>query len=134
MLTVRSEIEIDVPPHTAWALVGTPEGLSSWHPAIVSSEVTGSDRTCVLADGATLTEHIDAIDEARMSYRYTITGGPLPVEDYTSTLSIESLPGNRCKLVWSSACRPLAPEADVRALVEGVYNAGLNNARALLEA
>ena len=115
-------------PETLWQHVGQPENLATWHPAIESSQVSsdGRSRTCVLADGATINEEITAHDDADRRYTYRITGGPLPVENYVSTLSVaESDSGSSVTWEGDFDVAPGAPAAEVEEMIRGVYAAGL---------
>lgn len=111
-----------------WARIGNPANLSAWHPAITSSKLSGEGRTrtCVLADGAMITEEITNHDDAAREYTYRIVGGPLPVEGYVSTLRV-SEDGAGCSVTWESQFQvaPGAPVAEVEAMLQGVYEAGL---------
>lgn len=115
-------------PETVWSHVGQPGNLSAWHPAIATSELSadGKTRTCVLADGATITEEITSHDDAARRYSYRITGGPLPVENYVSTLSV-SASASGSAVTWESNfdVAPGAPVADVEGMIRGVFEAGL---------
>lgn len=116
------------PADLLWTRVGEPAALSDWHPAIESSDVAadGRTRTCVLADGATLTEEIVNHDDEARSYTYRIVGGPLPVEGYVATISVsESATGSSVTWEGEFAVAPGAPVGEVEAMVRGVYEAGL---------
>jgi uncharacterized protein YndB with AHSA1/START domain len=118
--------ELPVPAARAWALVGQPASISDWHPAISESPVAGNKRECTLADGARIEEEIRAHDDAARSYTYVITGGPLPVKDYAATIKVEATGAESCRVEWSANFEPLAPAAEVEAMVGGVYDAGLD--------
>lgn len=113
-----------------WARVGRPAGLADWHPAIATSRMSpdGRTRTCVLADGATITEEIVSHDDAARAYTYRIVGGPLPVEGYVSTLRVDDSPQG-CAVTWESefAVAPGAPVHEVEAMIRSVVEAGLSS-------
>lgn len=133
MHTLTRSTQVSVPAATAWGLVGEPGSIASWHPAIASSAMDGQNRECVLADGARIQEAIRERDDDKRRYTYVITGGPLPVKDYASTISVEALADNRCTITWAVSYEPLAPAEEVEALLAGVYEAGLSAARERLE-
>jgi hypothetical protein len=116
-----------IAPATLWALVGAPEKLANWHPAIAQSPVAGDQRTCILADGATVKEQITNHSDEDRRYSYRITESPLPMRDYVSTISVQS-EGNGARLTWESQFEAVgAPAAEVEAMLRGLYEAGLQS-------
>lgn len=116
-----------VSPAALWELVGAPERLAAWHPAIAQSPVQGDSRTCTLADGATIQERITAHSDAERRYSYRIVEGPLPMRDYQSTLSVEP-EGDGARLTWEAQFEAVgAPAADVESMVRGLYEAGMQS-------
>jgi hypothetical protein len=114
-------------PEALWALIGAPQAIASWHPAIASSDVDGKTRRCTLADGATIVEEISHHSDAEKSYSYRIVESPLPMRDYVSTIRVES-DGAGAKLVWESQFEAVgAPAGEVEAMVRGLYQAGLDS-------
>ncbi len=111
-----------------WAAVGDFCGIGSWHPAVakcVASEKDGKKfRELTLKDGARLIERLEASDTSAMSYTYSIVEGPLPVKNYTSTLSVKA-DGAGSKLSWVGNFDANGkPDADVIKLIAGIYDAG----------
>lgn len=132
MSNVSRQVELNVPAATAWKLVGNPESLSDWHPAIVTSPVNDGRRTCSFPDGKQIVESVASHDDANMKYTYTIVEGEVPMRDYVSTLEVVAIDDARCRLQWSATFEPLAPEAEVAGFVGGVYEAGLESVKARL--
>jgi hypothetical protein len=126
MTTILRTTDLPVSADRAWAVVGKPESMSQWHPAIQSSQVQGTARTCVLPDGAQIHEEIRAHDDGARSYTYVITQSPLPVKDYASTIKVVSLDSGGSRLEWSCSYEPLAPAQEVESMIAGVYDAGLD--------
>lgn len=124
---------VSVSPSAAWKLVGDPSGFAAWHPAVTASPTEGDARTCHLADGAQIRERILAHDDGAMHYTYEITDGPLPVANYRSTLAVEPS-AEGCVLRWTSEFEPLGPSDEIEGMLRGLYAAGLEAARAHLEA
>ena len=125
MATLTRTTELPYSADRAWSIVGRPDSISEWHPAIASSDTDGNTRVCVLGDGARIQEEIRAHDDAARSYTYVITNSPLPVKDYASTIEVKALGDGRSVVSWSCSYEPLAPAGDVEALIGGVYEAGL---------
>lgn len=129
MTQVRVKKTINAAPDTVWASVGRPEKIHEWHPAITASPCDGDLRRCVLASGAEVHEKILEQNDHEHFYRYSITDGPLPVKDYQGRISVSPENGG-CSLSWEATFEALAPEADVKAMIEGVMAAGIDNVRA----
>ena len=63
-----------------------------------------------------------------MTFRYRLTEGPLPVNDYVATMEVAAQGPTATTVTWSSTWEPEgAPEAEIRGLLEGLYNAALEN-------
>jgi len=122
-ITVTSHIKAT--PEKVWDIIGDPSSISSWHPVISESPVSGSDRLCTLADGAEIHERIESIDQEGRNYVYSITKSPLPLLSYRSTINVEG-EGDGAAVTWSADFEPNgAPAEDVAKLLTGVYQAGL---------
>ncbi len=130
MTKVSMSTKLGIPASTVWDTIGGFNALPDWHPAIEKSELEGGGtvRKLHLAGGGgtvveTLTEH----DDGRRTYSYTIDDGPLPVADYHATLSVHDDEGGS-RVDWESEFEPSgAPEAEARKVIEGVFEAGLDN-------
>lgn len=121
-----------VAPETLWAVVGTPDRISTWHPAIALSPVEGTTRRCTLADGATIVEEITSHSDGDRSYTYRIVESPLPIRGYTSTLRVQPR-DDGASLTWESEFEVVgAPEVDVENMIRGIYQAGLDSVAAHL--
>lgn len=120
-------------PENLWALVGAPNQISAWHPAIAASETEGSTRRCTLADGAAIVEEITTHSDADKSYSYRILESPLPIRDYLSTLKVEA-DGSGAKLTWECQFETVgAPADEVETMIRGLYQAGLEALEAQLK-
>ena len=128
MSQVRVTQSINATADAVWATVGQPENISQWHPAIAASPRDGDVRRCVLANGAELVEEVLEQNDHERFYRYAITDSPLPVKDYRARISV-SQQGSSCTLCWEATFEPLAPAAEVEAMIEGVMQAGIESVR-----
>ena len=129
--------ELAASPEEVWTTIGDFHDMS-WHPAVYATEgegdaTAGATRVLTLGEegGPTISEMLDARDEAGMSYSYHITEvdpAVLPVTDYTSTIAITAREGGGSSVAWSGNFEP--PEGvsaeDSVAAVEGVYQGGLD--------
>jgi mxaD protein len=82
-------------------------------------------------------------DARHRRYRYAIRMGVLPVSDYVATISVKAAGLNRSKVTWTGtfkrkhvAANPPANADDTTATktMVGVYRAGLDNLKKIIEA
>lgn len=145
---VTESIEVPVAPEVAWARIKDFNGMPSWHPAVQSSTVTdgnnvGSRRTLTLKGGGTVVEELEMYSDAerKMKYRMKETG-PIPVNNYTSILSVAPSPSGGSIIEWRGAFYRGYPnndpppdrndEAAIKAVTD-IYRAGLDNLKLLLQ-
>ena len=110
-----------------WAKIGDFCGISKWHPAVEKCELSadGKTRTLSLKGGGTIVESLVRIDTAGRSYTYAIVSGPLPVANYTSTISVAA-DGAGSTVMWVGKYDAKgASDADSKKAIDGVYDAGL---------
>jgi len=146
---VTETIQVDVAPDVAWARIKDFNALQTWHPAIESSETTdgnnvGSVRTLHLKGGGQVVEELEGYSEAdhKMNYRMK-DPGPVPVNNYTSTLSVKPVEGSSGSIVeWRGAFYraytnndPPPDKNDEAAIkaVTDIYQSGLANLKILLQ-
>jgi hypothetical protein len=110
-----------------WAKIGDFCGIGKWHPAVEKCELSadGKTRTLSLKGGGTIVEALVKMDAAGRSYTYSIVNSPLPVANYSSTISV-SADGAGSVLTWSGKYDAKgAPDADAMKVVQGIYDSGL---------
>ena len=130
MAQVSMSTQVNASPDQVWRLIGGFDALPDWLPLIVRSETSegGRLRHVTLVDGAVLVERLLSFSESDRSYAYAIIGGPIPVANYRATLRVVARAGQPGSTVErSSEFEPAgAPEADVVALIRGVFQAGFD--------
>jgi len=110
-----------------WEKIGDFCGIGKWHPAIEKCELSaeGKTRTLSLKGGGTIVEALVKMDPAARSYTYSIVSGPLPVANYTSTISV-AVDGAGSTVTWVGKYDAKgASDADAIKTIDGVYDAGL---------
>lgn len=134
-LEVARSRDVPAPPAAVWALIGDFCAIGNWHPMVErcilsSDEDDDGERVQlrgVVAKGGlgTIVEIETARDEAAMRYSYTFVQGPLPVQAYNATLSVQ--PNGAGSTVLWTATFDAAGMSDAEALADitGVYDAGL---------
>jgi Polyketide cyclase / dehydrase and lipid transport len=144
-LNSYDSVDFAVPADKVWNYLRDFDALPKWHPAfasdmIISGEnnVVGVFRTLTIKDGPSFDEELLTMDnDARVfSYR-VIDPSPLPLEEYLSTFKVVSTGPKSSAVQWSSAYTNKADskmkDIDLIKFINGVYHAGLLNAKALLE-
>ncbi len=145
---VVEKVTIDAPPGAVWAKIKNFDALKDWHPAVAESpadrgNAEGSVRQLKLKGGGALTETLESHDDAKMKYTFRAKdGGALPVTNYTSTLSVSAQGSGQSVVEWRGAFYRGFPNNDpppeqnddaAVAAVTGVYKAGLDNLKKLVE-
>lgn len=142
-------ITINAAPDAVWAKVKDFGAMNTWHPAVEACTASdgnnvGSRRTLKLKGGGTVIEELEthADAEKRFSYRMK-DAGPIPVTNYSSTLTVKAGSAAGTSLVeWRGAFYrgwpnndPPADKNDEAAVaaVTGIYKAGLDNLKSLME-
>ncbi|TXM71234.1 SRPBCC family protein [Methylobacterium sp. WL12] len=128
-LEVTKTTMVAASPEAVWKTVGGFCGIGDWHPVIekcaLSKKGGKEERTLSLKGGGTIVEQEQARDDKKMSYTYTILSGPLPVEDYKSTIMVEKDVGGS-KVTWTGTFKAKgAPDDKAKEAIAGVYDAGL---------
>ncbi len=156
---VIETITINATPDKVWKVMGNFQDMS-WVPGVKSTTGTGGNsidpknddnevakRTITLDNGGTINEGLYKYDAAEHKYSYRIDKVDvkvLPVNDYSSTISVESTDGGKTSTVeWRGAFYrgymnndpppELSDEASMAA-VRGLYKHGLENLKKKVEA
>ena len=131
---VRSR-DIPAPPAAVWALIGDFCAIQLWHPQVERCILSNDDdddgiraqiRGLVVKGGlGTIVEVETARDETGLSYSYSFIQGPLPVRAYNATLAVRPN-GTGATVIWSATFDAEGmSDADARADIAGVFEAGL---------
>lgn len=150
-LTVSKSVSINATADAVWAKTKDFNNLNGWHPAVAKTEIVegtnntvGAVRLLTLAGDtpATIKEKLTAFDDAGKTYAYEILEGVLPVSGYSSTFTVTADGADKATVTWSSSFKradtsatPAEGKDDTTAstTIEGVYTAGLDNLKKLLE-
>ena len=131
MPSVRQEQDYPVSADAMWARIGDFHALSAWHPAIASQTADGGPkvRELHLEGGGTVVETL--LDDGPHTYTYSIDASPLPVADYTATISAVEADaaggGGGCTVVWTADFRAVgASDEKAAAIIAGIFRTGLD--------
>ena len=131
-LDVSKSVTTKAKPAAAWQTIGDFCAIADWHPAVEKCEESDANgtkrRTLTLAGGGgTLVEELVSRDDDKMAYTYKIVDGPLPVQNYQSTISV-SPNGDGSTISWTGQFDAKgASDADAEKVIAGIYDAGLNS-------
>ncbi len=137
MAKVTMQADFKVAPQKVWDLIGGFNALPDWHPAVEKSvlEKEGMVRRLSLAGGGTVVEKLERVDDNERVYSYSIIDSPLPVADYIATIRVKDDGQGNSIVEWSSEFVPKgAPEGDAIEAIQGIYQAGFDNLKKMLEA
>ncbi len=157
---VKESIIINASPDKVWAVIKDFGSIDTWHPAVASVALDGDTRVLTLAgEGSpTITEDLVKADDEKMMLTYKITDMTvvktiqfnskdtpyytLPVSTYKSWISVKAVDGGS-EVLWkgkfyrSFMDNPPVPEGqsdkEAAAAIQGVYIAGLEGLKAMLE-
>jgi hypothetical protein len=126
--TVDESVELAVPPDAVWSLVG--QFNLAWHPLVASVSLTGTGigqlRRIETRDGKEIVERLEAIDNAKRSYRYALVAG-VPASRYTGTIEVKPK-GNGCVAGWRvEFLADNQPDIVVRTMVATLVKTGLGS-------
>ncbi|MDI7861634.1 SRPBCC family protein [Rhizobiaceae bacterium n13] len=137
MAKVTVSSVITAPVEKVWERIRDFNGLPSWHPRMVKSEIEGglpaTQVGCVrnfqIASGATIREKLLAISDEDYSVSYSIIETPLPISNHKATLTLKPVTdGNQTFAEWSATFDAPVEEADKLAagMGENVFQGGFN--------
>jgi carbon monoxide dehydrogenase subunit G len=132
MPKVSLSTQLGVAADDVWKMIGEFNALPDWHPAVQSSELAdgGQQRTLSLAGGGTIVETLVNHDNGGMTYTYQIKDSPLPVANYEATITVSPDGERSSKVEWSGDFDAAgAPENEAVQVIQGIYQAGLDNLR-----
>lgn len=139
MAEVHVSETIAAPAARVWELVRDFGGIAQWGgPALqsctVEGEGVGAVRRIGLPGGRTISERLEALDDAARTLSYAIVGpSPIPVKHYLATIRIVEEGPQAARVEWSSRFEPDGASAEqAQALVRGVYTGGIAGLRKAL--
>jgi mxaD protein len=149
-LHVSKTVTIHASAAKVWSAAKDFDALNTWHPAVASDHILegtndkpGAVRLLTLKGGGTIKEQLVAFDSKGRTFRYRILESVLPVSHYRSTFTVRSVGRNESTATWEgwfkrkdTGAHPAADANDKTALdtIRGVYQAGLQNLKKIVEA
>jgi mxaD protein len=149
VLHVEESVTIAAPASAVWSKVNNFGDLGAWHPAVKSTEITsgtngkkGAVRLLTLQDGGTIKEKLLSYNDKKMTFKYAILEGVLPVSSYTSSVTVKADSATSSTVSWKGAFKrkdtsatPAAGQDDEAATktMTSVYRGGLDNLKKISE-
>ena len=129
MAEIAVERDFAASADAVWEKLGN-FGEMGWMPGVASCEVEGEGLGAVrkIAMGpATVVERLEAHDDSGRILSYSITEGPIPVQNYLATITV-SESGSGCHVDWIAKFDlPEGVPADaVKPALEGAYGGALD--------
>jgi len=128
---------IQVPASEAWQKLSSFKGIEEISPierSVTEGTGVGARRTCFMPDGAAIYETLNSVDEEKMEFEYEINKGPFPVTSYVSTVKIEGLSKNSCKVTWGCMFESVPQaEAEMSKVFEGFYHVIIDSLEKVLQ-
>tara|TARA_R110002072_G_scaffold5527_11_gene35456 strand:- start:10185 stop:10604 length:420 start_codon:yes stop_codon:yes gene_type:complete len=134
MTSVEVKETINANAKAVWDILGDFAGVKVGGPVTavsVEGEGVGAVRTITMG-GANIVERLEAYDAGAMALKYAITNDdcPLPVSNYSATISVTADGDNACTVDWIGTFEPKgAPEEAASEMVRGIYTGGIAGAR-----
>ncbi|HVA43669.1 MAG TPA: SRPBCC family protein [Acidimicrobiales bacterium] len=132
MPEVNEEAEFTAGIDEVWKVVGDFGGFieAMGMPVKLEGEGIGQTRTIEMG-GAPMVERLEERDEAAKRLVYSIVSGPLPLENYRSTMQLTEA-GEATRLSWSGTFTAAegAGEEDAANIVRSVYQGGIGGLKA----
>ena len=123
--SVSRSVTISASPYEAWQAIGDFCDIDDWHPGFAACALKAQDgavhRLLTMEDGTEFLEKLVAVDLSSLNYTYSIVTSPLPLTDYTATLSITV--GDPSTVTWSGSFS--SDDPGMEAVIGGVYESGL---------
>jgi uncharacterized protein YndB with AHSA1/START domain len=137
MPTIHVSSVIDAPIGKVWERIRDFNGLPSWHPRMVESEIEdgrtatdiGAVRKFKVASGAIVREKLLAFSDKDHLTTYSIIGHPAPISNHSATLKLEPVTdGDRTFAVWTSTFDAPADKGEeiAKGMAANVFQGGFD--------
>ncbi len=125
-------VDVGVPPDTAWAMAGDPEGIQEWFAPVTDITIDGDQRTVTMANGAQLVEKLVDRDDAARTYSYVVQSGIPGLLSHRATIRVDEAPGGS-RVLWRQTATSETEGYDIETRLSGAMTAALTALRDRLE-
>lgn len=136
MLSVSESVDLHAPADAVWKTLGDFGGAQRYLDVVERCELArhGSsiERVLHLRGGGSVRERLVLSSDDDRALRYTIVESPLPVADYVSTVRVDPLDNQRCRVTWAATFDSRGSSDDeAREAIAGIYRMGFDGLRRL---
>ena len=137
----KDQITLKASPQKAWDTIKTFDSIHTWHPAAISTKILVGENGKPLAvrefqtiDGGFVISELLEYHETKMWFKYRIIKTSAPLRGYIGEMQVMPADDGGSVVQWSAQFQrpdvtPKPGEDDLATenLVQGLFNAGLNN-------
>ena len=132
MTYASSRITIDVSADAAWRVIGDFGAACHYLAMVVDCTIVGAGvgalRTVTSADGSSIVERPEALDQASYRLSYALLSDT-PFRDCLTTVTVYELSPGQCEVAWTASFQPDGlPANEAQEMLEGAFEL---NSRAL---
>ena len=136
MLSVSESVDLHAPADTVWKTVGDFGGAQRYLEVVERCELahhgSSTERVLHLKGGGSVRERLVLTSDDDRALRYTIVESPLPVADYVSTVRVDPLDNQHCRVTWAATFEARgSSDAEAREAIAGIYRMGFDGLRQL---
>ncbi|MEX0731574.1 MAG: SRPBCC family protein [Aquisalimonadaceae bacterium] len=134
---VIEEAVFDAPPERVWNRLKSFCSIDQWQSYVADCSVYGTrsgvHRIISMQDGSIYTEALTEYSESQRRFAYVILSGPLPIQNYQASFSIEPTDNGQTRLTWGSTFDvPAELEAEAISNIRALYQNGIAGMRNLI--
>lgn len=131
MSQITQAIVVNASADDVWRLVGDVGNVHAWVPALSKTRMDGDVRIATFADGGEAREQIVSRSDSDRTYTYTYLDGPIPLEQYESTITVSPHHSGTGTLVtWTAT---LQADPAVVTSIDELYAASLAELKKVVE-
>jgi hypothetical protein len=132
MTRASSSIIVDISADAMWRVIGDFGAACQYLSMVVDCTVTGTGvgalRRLTSADGSTIVERLDRLDDVAHRLNYALLTDT-PFRDCLTTVTVHDLGRGQCEVTWSATFQADGlPASEAREMLEGAFE---QNGRAL---
>ena len=135
-IKVDMKVELASSANEVWKIVGDFGGVDFLSPVIaisVEGESIGAVRTLTLPEDGKVVETLDAHDDESRSITYSIVESTLPIDNYTSTMTVSVNDDGKTEFRWASSFTAKGvSDEEAQIFVEHFYMGGFNDLKKAL--
>ena len=141
MVHIQQSLVLSANANDVWSVVGDFDKINEWHPAVLTIEDDDDDEGHIrllglLGGTKKMKERLIELNEDDLTYSYTIEDGPLPVQEFTGTVSVDASNEETGSSIftWVAEFEPKdTTEEDATAIITGYFATGLKGLKKIFD-